>query len=206
MSFFIGNAFCRLCHIDVNSLLKELTISYIGLNNKGLIIKRYGSSARLPSSKVIWFNDEAIDIDSCDHKVSNYLKIYRLRYDVNAIFHAESAYIYAAVKDGLIDTIHAEATLVLGDIILTKDNDVSKYSIGEPLRPIRVIICNNEIYALGACIHEARAFIEIMDEWARVKVIANRLGGARYAITLERLRDLGSRYARAIKFGGRSVR
>lgn len=54
---------------------------------------------------------------------------------------------------------------------------------------------------MGACIHEARAFMDIMDEWARVKVIANVLG-SRYPITLARLRSLGARYARA-KFGGR---
>jgi len=82
-------------------------------------------------------------------------------------------------------TVHAEATLVLSDIILTEDNspsNISRAAVGEPLRPIRIIICKDKIYSIDACIHESRVFMEIMDEWGRVKATSNVLGGARYPI------------------------
>lgn len=205
MSFFIGNSFCRLCQISEDALIRELKVSLDGLRKKGLIIDKFGVSARLPASRVIWFGDKYTSLENDESPLADHLSIYRVRHDVNAIFQAKSAYIYAATRDGLIDTIHAEATLVLGDVMIANDN-IDRYAIGEPLRPIRVIIKSDEVYTLGACIHEARAFMEIMDEWARIKVIANLLGGARYVITLDRLRDLGARYSRAIKFGGRSAR
>ncbi|GIU72760.1 MAG: hypothetical protein KatS3mg003_2319 [Candidatus Nitrosocaldaceae archaeon] len=197
MAFFIGNSFCNLCQKDKESLLKEMKLCLKGLKLKGFVI--YSASAKLPRDDNIIFEGKDLEL----HKA-----IYNKRPDINSIFHAKNVYIYAATKDGLIDTVHAEATLVLGDIIITSDNsihNISNLAIGEPLRPIRIIIYKDEIFGLGACVHESRAFLEIMDEWARVKVIAKALGDIRYPITLEKLRSLGARYARAIKFGGRSI-
>jgi len=142
-----------------------------------------------------------------DKEINTHIEVYKNRPDVNSILHVKSPIIYASTKDGIIDTVHAEATLVLGDIMFTdKQSNISKFAIGEPLRPIRIIICKDDVYSIGACIHESRAFMEIIDEWARVKVISNVLGGAKYPITIEKLRSLGARYSRAIKFGGRLAR
>lgn len=212
--YFLGNSFCRLCHSSMDSLLRELDVCSRGLILKGLLILKHGASARLPgSSRVIFkgpegFEDHAIDQDARCDDIASHISIYRRRQDINAVFHAKSPIIYAATRDGMIDTVHAEATLVLSDIMIVKDGSaesIGMASLGEPLRPVRIIVYRDEVYSIGACIHEARAFMEIMDEWARVKAVANALGGARYPITLERLRSLGSRYARAIKFGGRSI-
>lgn len=212
--YFLGNSFCRLCHSSMDSLLRELDVCSRGLILKGILLLNHGASARLPgSSRVIFkghegFEDYAIDQDAKGDDVATHISIYRRRQDINAVFHARSPMIYAATRDGIIDTVHAEATLVLSDIIIVNDGSpesIGKASLGEPLRPVRIIVYRDEVYSMGACIHETRAFMEIMDEWARVKVIANVLGGARYPITLERLRSLGARYARAIKFGGRSI-
>ncbi|MEM4309690.1 MAG: class II aldolase/adducin family protein [Candidatus Nitrosocaldus sp.] len=212
--YFLGNSFCRLCHSSMDSLLRELDVCSRGLILKGLLILKHGASARLPgSSRVIFkgpegFEDHAIDQDARCDDIASHISIYRRRQDINAVFHARSPIIYAATRDDMIDTVHAEATLVLSDIMIVKDGSaesIGMASLGEPLRPVRIIVYRDEVYSIGACIHEARAFMEIMDEWARVKAVANALGGARYPITLERLRSLGSRYARAIKFGGRSI-
>jgi ribulose-5-phosphate 4-epimerase/fuculose-1-phosphate aldolase len=198
----------------MDSLLRELDVCSRGLILKGLLLLKHGASARLPgSSRVIFkgpegFEEYAIDQDAKDGDYASHISIYRRRQDINAVFHARSPVIYAATRDGIIDTVHAEATLVLSDIIIVNDGSsesIGMASLGEPLRPVRIIVYRDEVYSMGACIHEARAFMEIMDEWARVKVIANVFGGARYPITLERLRSLGARYARAIKFGGRSI-
>ena len=66
------------------------------------------------------------------------------------------------------------------------------------------------VIALGACLHEARAFIEILEEWSRFNIYSKTLinGGdcanrSIHILSLEQLRSLGARYARSIKFGGR---
>lgn len=211
--YFLGNSFCRLCHSNMDALMRELATCSRGLECKGLLLLKDGASARLPGSSTIIFRDPSVQVDiechaTSNHEIDTHLSIYRMRPDINAVFHAKSPLVYAATRDGVIDTVHAEATLVLSDIILLKDNSphaIGKASVGEPLRPVRILVHKDEVYSIGACIHEARAFMEIIDEWARVKVIAGALGGARYPITLERLRSVGARYARAIKFGGRGL-
>ncbi len=216
--YFLGNSFCRLCHTSMDALVRELNVCSKGLEHKGLILLKHGASARLPGSDRLVFMDLSVDVGidhgyakeehMHDHEIDTHISIYRRRPDVNAVFHTKSPLIYASTRDGIIDTVHAEATLVLSDIMIIKDNSsesIGKASVGEPLRPVRIIVFRDEVYSIGACIHEARAFMEIMDEWARVKAIASALGGARYPITLERLRSLGSRYARSIKFGGRGL-
>ncbi len=211
MVYFIGNSFCRLCQVNKETLVKELNICAKGLMYKGLLLVSHGASARLPGENDIIFHDtESIaNIKNIYHdkEIYTHIEVYKNRPDVNSILHVKSPIIYASTKDGIIDTVHAEATLVLGDIMFAdKQSNISKFTIGEPLRPIRIIICKDDVYSIGSCIHESRAFMEIIDEWARVKVISNVLGGAKYPITLEKLRSLGARYSRAIKFGGRLAR
>ena len=83
---------------------------------------------------------------------------------------------------------------------------IVQLTIGEALRPIRtIILLNNSVLALGSCIHEARAFAEILEECARFYIISKIFGGPLNLLTLDQLRGLGSRYARAIKFGGRQI-
>lgn len=156
--------------------------------------------------------------------------IYDLRPDVNSICHTRSPYTVYSTLRGPLEKIHGEAALILGDIPIidyynnNKNNNsfppfsdidgfcinqselevIARASIGEPLRPIRTIILKgNGVLGLGACIHEARAFVEILEEWAMFSVFANMHGGPHHILTLEQLRSLGSRYARSIKFGGR---
>jgi ribulose-5-phosphate 4-epimerase/fuculose-1-phosphate aldolase len=145
-------------------------------------------------------------------------KIYQARPDVNAICHTRNPY-SIILEDDNFKRVHGEATLILGDIpIIDIENfsdenrtrslieKIVKSTIGEPLRPIRtVILSNNSVLALGSCIHEARAFTEILEECARFYIISKIFGGPLNLLTLDQLRALGSRYARAIKFGGRHI-
>jgi ribulose-5-phosphate 4-epimerase/fuculose-1-phosphate aldolase len=146
-------------------------------------------------------------------------KIYNLRPDVNSICHTRNPYSLYATLNGSLEKVHGEAALILGDIPIIDYNSfhnarfyidekkldvITRASIGEPLRPIRTIILKgNSVLGLGACIHEARAFVEILEEWAMFDVFAKIYGGPHHILTLEQLRSLGSRYARSIKFGGR---
>lgn len=146
-------------------------------------------------------------------------KIYNLRPDVNSICHVRNPYTLYATLNGSLEKVHGEAALILGDIPVIDYNSfydarsyidekkldiITRASIGEPLRPIRTIVLRtNSVLGLGSCIHEARAFVEILEEWAMFDVFAKLFGGPHYTLALEQLRSLGSRYARSIKFGGR---
>lgn len=146
-------------------------------------------------------------------------KIYQARPDVNAICHTRNPYSIILGKDDTFKRVHGEATLILGDIPImdienfSDEHETQRFAekivqstIGEPLRPIRtVILSNHSVLALGSCIHEARAFSEILEESARFYMISKIFGGPLNLLTLDQLRGLGSRYARAIKFGGRQI-
>ena len=156
-------------------------------------------------------------------------KLYKFRPDVNAICHTKNPYTLSSFFNGKLENVHGEAALILGDIPVIKvdrdsyelhnspnNNDtildlIVKSSIGEPLRPIRILILlKHGVIALGACIHEARAFIEILEEWSRFNIYSKTLinrgdcdNRSIHTLSLEQLRSLGARYARSIKFGGR---
>jgi|GEM_PF-234080 len=156
-------------------------------------------------------------------------KLYKFRPDVNAICHTKNPYTLSSFFNGKLENVHGEAALILGDIPVikvdrdsyelhnsTKNNNtildlIVKSSIGEPLRPIRILILlKHGVIALGACIHEARAFIEILEEWSRFNIYSKTLisrgdcaNRSVHILSLEQLRSLGARYARSIKFGGR---
>lgn len=219
----MGNSFCRLCQKDEKQLMSELAICSRGISAKGLsFAKGSVQSARLPGSTGIWTlsrNDAKpsfIDIVNPSQlsesifDVSIHAAIYSQRPDVNAICHTRNPYTICAAAGGSLEKVHGEAALILGDIPVIDYNLtdtlvlISKASIGEPLRPIRtIILAGNGVLGLGACIHEARAFVEILEEWAMFKIFSKIHGKTVNVLTLEQLRALGSRYARSIKFGGR---
>ncbi|HET9807320.1 MAG TPA: class II aldolase/adducin family protein [Nitrososphaeraceae archaeon] len=168
----------------------------------------------------------SIDIFNSFSEIKLHSKLYKFRPDVNAICHTNSPFTISSFLNGKLENVHGEAALILGDIPVIKfdrdlyemDNSennideildlISKSSIGEPLRPIRtIILAKHGVIALGACLHEARAFVEILEEWARFNIYSKILGvssiGPIHTLSLEQLRSLGSRYARSIKFGGR---
>ncbi len=174
-----------------------------------------------------------IDLKSVDNlnffEFKLHSKLYKFRPDVNAICHTKNPYTLSSFFNGKLENVHGEAALILGDIPVikvdrdsyelhnsTKNNDtildlIVKSSIGEPLRPIRILILlKHGVIALGACLHEARAFIEILEEWSRFNIYSKTLISrgdcatrSIHILSLEQLRSLGARYARSIKFGGR---
>lgn len=155
--------------------------------------------------------------DGREHGISLHKEIYELRPDINAILYTINPYTISAVNRGL-ELVHAEAALILGDVpvvLYESLNDIvdsfavkslAKASVGQPLRPVRTIVIKHKgVIGLGACIHEARAFLEIIEEWARFEMVAFMHGYPRNVLKLEQLRKPGARYARSIKFGGRQV-
>lgn len=240
MAFFIGNSFCSICQKSEDHLKSELSLCIDGLNAKGIqLAHSFIQSSRIPGSPHFWTKISIKNIensnslyfkidldDSKEHflnsdydiiyELSLHAKIYKLRPDVNAIFHAKSPYINYVINNGL-NLVHAEASLILGDIPLIEktpaskkvdeqdyETIISRACIGEPLRLIRILFLKgNGILSLGACIHESRTFLEIIDEWAKFNVISHSYNDHIHVLSIDQLRYLGSRYARSIKFGGR---
>lgn len=144
-----------------------------------------------------------------------HLAIYKVRPDVNAVVHAHSPYTLGLAIAGYFDITHGEAAAILGDIKIIKyahpgTVELAK-SLAEALKgegakvPRIAILMNHGVVSVGACIHEARAFAEIMEEWARFNVAAKAIGGIKYKLTQEELKKPGARYIRAVKFGGRQL-
>ncbi|AOL15427.1 aldolase [Sulfolobus sp. A20] len=142
-----------------------------------------------------------------------HLAIYKNRPDVNAVIHAHAPYVMGATLSGFLEITHGEAAAILGDVKIVPyshpgTKELAKL-IGEAFRgegmkvPRVVITLNHGAFSAGACIHEARAFMEILDEWARFNVASKALGGIKYKLTLIDLRKPGAGYIRAVKFGGR---
>jgi len=143
-----------------------------------------------------------------------HLEVYKNRPDVNAVIHAHSPYTMGMAISGFLEITHGEAAAILGDIKIIPYShpgtiELAKnvgYAVkGEGGKVPRIIILmNHGILSVGACIHEARAFAEIMEEWSRFNVAAKVLGGIKYKLDQKDLRKPGARYIRAVKFGGRS--
>lgn len=168
--------------------------------------------------------NESINEQSSIHELRLHSELYKQRPDVNAICHTNSPFTISSFKNGTLENVHGEAKLILGDIPVIRLNEdpfnyhksekfweemielVSRSCIGEPLRPIRtIILLPYGVISLGACLHEARAFVEILEEWARFNVYAKIIarGDQIRTLSLEQLRSLGGRHARSIKFSGR---
>ncbi|WP_016732074.1 class II aldolase/adducin family protein [Saccharolobus islandicus] len=146
-------------------------------------------------------------------EVYAHLEVYKRRPDVNAVIHAHVPYVMGATISGYLETTHGEAAAILGDVKIipyyhpgTKElaKAVGEAFQGSGMKVPRVVITlNHGAFSAGACIHEARAFMEILDEWARFNVAAKALGNIRHKLTLMDLRRPGAGYIRAVKFGGR---
>jgi len=149
-------------------------------------------------------------------EVYAHLEVYKRRPDVNAVIHAHVPYVMGATISGWLETTHGEAAAILGDVkiipyahpgTLELAKMVGEAFQGQGMKVPRVVITlNHGAFSAGACIHEARAFMEILDEWARFNVVAKIFGGIKYKLTLEDLRKPGARYIRAVKFGGRQAK
>jgi len=146
-------------------------------------------------------------------EVSMHLEVYRRRPDVNAVIHAHSPYTMGVAISGYLEVTHGEAAAILGEVKVVPYSHPGTLelarNVGEAVRgegakvPRVVILMNHGVLSVGACLHEARAFAEIMEEWARFNVAARALGGLKHVLTPQDMRKPGARYIRAVKFGGR---
>ncbi|MGC2669247.1 MAG: class II aldolase/adducin family protein [Candidatus Nitrosopolaris sp.] len=122
-----------------------------------------------------------------------HVSIYKKLGKVNAIVHTHSPYTLG-IAISVIDKfqhIIEEAKIVVGNPVIIPNkpsgstdlaNMVSEAfgQCGEKLRA--VIIKNHGVVAVGSNIHQARAVVEALEEWAKILTISKIFGGPKYVL------------------------
>lgn len=118
-----------------------------------------------------------------------HVSIYDKLSKVNAIVHTHSPYtLAAAISIDEFQHIIEEAKIVVGNpaIIANKPSgslelaDTVSNAFEEEVRA--VIIRNHGVVSIGNNIHQARAVIESLEEWAKIFTISKIFGGPKYVL------------------------
>jgi len=120
--------------------------------------------------------------------------IYKQASSINAIVHTHSPYTLGVVisVEGFLHIIE-EAKIVVGNPIVVSNkpsgsvalaNIVSKVSKDRNTeKNVRAIIIKNHgVVTVGNDIHQARAVVEALEEWAKILTISKIFGGPKYTL------------------------
>jgi L-fuculose-phosphate aldolase len=121
-----------------------------------------------------------------------HLSIYK-KLKVNAIVHTHSPYTLGVTISGTNQFQHIleEAKIVVGDPVIISNKPSGSKELadivseafrhaGEKSRA--AIIKNHGVVAVGNNIHEARAVVEALEEWAKILTITKIFGGPRHVL------------------------
>ena len=122
-----------------------------------------------------------------------HVSIYKKLGKVNAIVHTHSPYTLG-IAISVIDKfqhIIEEAKIVVGNPVIIPNKPSGSTDLanmvseafgqrGEKLRA--VIIKNHGVVAVGSNIHQARAVVEALEEWAKILTISKIFGGPKYVL------------------------
>jgi L-fuculose-phosphate aldolase len=123
-----------------------------------------------------------------------HVSIYKKLGKVNAIVHTHSPYtlgIAISVLDKFQQHIIEEAKIVVGNPIIipnkpsgsTELANIVSEAFGQGSGNTRaVIIKNHGVVAVGSNIHQARAVVEALEEWAKILTISKIFGGPKYVL------------------------
>jgi len=122
-----------------------------------------------------------------------HISIYKKLGKVNAIVHTHSPYTLGiAVSE--IDKFHhiiEEAKIVVGNPVIipnkpsgsTEFANIVSEAFGQGRGKLRAaIIKNHGVVAIGSNIHQARAVVEVLEEWAKILTISKIFGGPKYVL------------------------
>jgi L-fuculose-phosphate aldolase len=121
-----------------------------------------------------------------------HVSIYKKLGKVNAIVHSHSPYTLGiAISVIKFHHIIEEAKIVVGNPVIVPNkpsgsaelaNMVSE-AFGNSGKKIRaVIVRSHGVVAVGTNIHQARAVVEALEEWAKILTISRIFGGPKYVI------------------------
>jgi L-fuculose-phosphate aldolase len=122
-----------------------------------------------------------------------HLSIYKKLASANAVVHTHSPYTLGiAISEGdKFQHVLEEAKIIVGNPVIVpgKPSGSSELAhlvsevIEEGRGKIRaVIIRNHGIVAIGSNIHQARAVVEALEEWAKILTVSKIFGGPKYTL------------------------
>ncbi len=122
-----------------------------------------------------------------------HVSIYKKLGKVNAIVHTHSPYTLGIAISGIDKFQHIieEAKIVVGNPVIIQNKPSGSTELanmvseafgqgGEKMRA--VIIKNHGVVAVGSNIHQARAVVEALEEWAKILTISKIFGGPKYVL------------------------
>jgi L-fuculose-phosphate aldolase len=121
-------------------------------------------------------------------------EIYRVRSDVNGVSHAHSPYSHAVIQtlrikeeyEGIYsidDELPIDVPEVIGDVPVLEYRQLGSRALArlvgdtlmlKPNTKIMVLL-DHGVIGVGACIHEAMMYVQLLEEWARCVVVSIRL-------------------------------
>ena len=118
-----------------------------------------------------------------------HVSIYDKLSKVNAIVHTHSPYtLAAAISIDEFQHIIEEAKIVVGNPVIIPNEPSGSLELAETVsnafeEEVRaVIIRNHGVVSIGNNIHQARAVIESLEEWAKIFTISKIFGGPKYVL------------------------
>ncbi|MPZ06488.1 MAG: class II aldolase/adducin family protein [Nitrososphaeraceae archaeon] len=117
--------------------------------------------------------------------------IYKRLRKVNAIMHTHSPYTLGVATSAVDEFQHIleEAKIVVGNPVIISNKPSGSTELaktvsrafGQPHEEVRaVIIRNHGVVTVGNNIHQARAVVESLEEWAKIWAITKLFGGPKY--------------------------
>ncbi len=113
--------------------------------------------------------------------------IYNKRNDVNAIVHTHSPFTIGVSISSKFRHVIEEARIVVGEPVMIPNKPSGSNDLAESVSLAFqrddltrvVVIKNHGIVAVGKDIHQARAVVEALEEWAKILTISEIFGGPR---------------------------
>jgi ribulose-5-phosphate 4-epimerase/fuculose-1-phosphate aldolase len=112
--------------------------------------------------------------------------IYNKRMDVNAIVHTHSPFTIGVSISSQFRHVIEEAKIVVGQPAIISNKPSGSKDLAESVSEAfqkegaitrAVVIKNHGVVAVGKDIHQARAVVESLEEWARILTVSEIYGG-----------------------------
>ena len=113
--------------------------------------------------------------------------IYNNRHDINAVVHTHGPFTIGVSISSKFRHVIEEAQIVIGEPVIISNKPSGSNDLAESVslafqieRSIRaVVIKNHGVVTIGKDIHQVRAVVEALEEWAKIVTISEIFGGAK---------------------------
>ena len=116
--------------------------------------------------------------------------VYNTREDVNAIVHTHSPFTIGVSISSKFKHVIEEAKIVVGEPVIISNKPSGSKDLAESVSVAfqksvtrAVVIKNHGVVAVGKDIHQARAVVESLEEWAKILTVSEIFGGAKDYLT-----------------------